>query len=123
MFHRMQWNKEQEAYPVCKLCYQEYPYDAMLLDVTCRYPGQHPSESVLVTIEGSVLVTIRPMPSHYRPETFFSKCLDGTECTKRSSCTYAHSESEKNVWNTLLSRERRFHSPSAKVIIVTYHMV
>ena len=97
----------QIATEVCRRCHERNSSDVLLLTLKCRSKLEHNQhDKVLVTEYYDTLVKIRPMPAEFRPPRFFRKCYDGPTCTFYPRCTYAHSEAEKNVWNTLLRDER-----------------
>ena len=100
-------SRRQIATEVCRRCHERNPSDVVLLRLTCRSKPEHSDDDkVLVTEDCGTLVKIRPMPDKFRPPRFFRKCYDGGTCTFYPKCTYAHSEAEKNVWNTFLRDER-----------------
>ena len=100
-------NRRQIATAVCRHCHKRNPRDVLLLRLKCRSKQKHSQyDKVLVTEDYGTLVKIRPMPAEYRPPSFFRKCYDGSTCRFYPKCTYAHSEAEKKVWNTLLRDER-----------------
>ena len=103
----MATSPRQISTAVCRRCHERNPSDVSLLILKCRSKLEHRQhENVLVTEDCGTLVKIRPMPVEFRPPRFFRKCYDGGTCRFYPKCTYAHSEAEKNVWNTLLRDER-----------------
>ena len=100
------------AVQVCSLCYEGNRHDEELMRAYCRDPGRHHgSTAVLVTWspEKYLLVRIRPFPAN-SPHGNFIKCVGGKLC-RGEQCTYAHSDEEVLVWNTLLD-EKRLHVDS-----------
>lgn len=94
---------------VCRWCHKRNPRDISLLTLRCRCLEKHSQhDKVLVAEDGGTLVAIRPLPREFRPPGFFQICCnDQDTCRLYPDCTYAHSEAEKNVWNTLLKDERK----------------
>ena len=105
-------SRRQIATEVCHRCYERNPSNVSLLKLKCRSKLEHNQhDKVLVTEYYGTLVKIRPMPAEFRPPRFFRKCYDGGTCRFYPKCTYAHSEAEKNVWNTFLRDERERQRP------------
>ena len=93
---------------VCRRCHERNPTDLSLFTLHCRSSEEHSRyDKVLVTEYCGTLVKIRPLPREFRPPRFFRICNNaGGTCRLYPNCTYAHSEAEKNIWNSLLRDEQ-----------------
>ena len=102
------------AVQICSLCFEKNLHDEELMRVYCRDHVHHRGSTAAVLVTWSpekyLLVQIRPFPT--TPLTYgkYIKCAGGDLC-RRSQCTYAHSDEELLVWNTLLE-EKRQHGDS-----------
>ena len=93
---------------VCRRCHERNPNDLSLFTLHCRSSEEHSQHDiVMVTEYCGTLVKIRPLPREFRPPRYFRKCNNaGGTCRRYPNCTYAHSEAEKNVWNSILRDEQ-----------------
>ena len=93
---------------VCRRCHERNPNDLSLFTLHCRSSEEHSRHDIVnVTEYCGTLVKIRPLPKEFRPPRFFRKCNNaGGTCRLYPNCTYAHSEAEKIIWNSLLRDEQ-----------------
>ena len=107
-------------YWVCSECLEDNPYAIWLIKEKCLNPRRHyPRCRTLVSIEPSttMLVKMRPLPkcaltfhgqfalcrnahqisAELRPE--LCRYRNAQNCGRRDSCTFAHSEVERETWN------------------------
>ena len=86
---------------VCALCYWRYPNDQDLISKICYSKAEHrTSKKIFVTpVDDHGLQVVRPRPAHLpEPGEWFTHCRS-KKCTALN-CPYAHSQVEKEVWNT-----------------------
>ena len=93
--------RQRYSYEVCARCYQDRPNDQELTSKKCYFVTEHRiCEKIYVTpVNDRELQVVRPRPVLLPEGKWFALCYR-RGCTRR--CTYAHSEVEREVWNTEL---------------------
>ena len=107
------------AADVCSLCFRNNPSDERLLRIYCNNYAEHTGvPPILVTWSEWrwALVPIRPLPDPHLLHGNYVRC-NGPSLCRGEQCTFAHSNEELAVWNTLLDEKRqlRFAGPRMHV--------
>ena len=104
------------AVQVCSTCRENDPSDEELMRVYCRAYSRHkgaPAALVTWSEKKWTLVEIRPFPNTTLAHGRYVKCAGGKVC-RGDRCTYAHSDEELIVWNTILEEKRAQGDPRFK---------
>ena len=105
---------------VCFRCFQNDSSDESLVRIYCKNYVQHTGvPPIPVTWSGRTwaLVPIRPLPDPYLLDGNYVRCNGNPAQCRGERCTFAHSDEELAVWNTLLDekRQQRFTRPRMHV--------
>ena len=110
------------AADVCYLCFRNNPSDERLVRIYCNNYAEHKNAGVppvLVTWSEWrwELVPIRPLPDPPLVHGNYMRCNRNPSLCRGERCTYAHSNEELAVWNSLLDekRQQRFTRPRMHV--------